>query len=174
LTKSNRPDELLIQCGPHCDSSNLKRPEFQFDVIADRGRGATRNQLGSRRFNARDDCPYLCIGFDCGNSHRPLAADLNRLLLICTSIESGNMASLCVRRRSRQQPNSHFAGVDDHAPAHRRRACGFKLANDGVDTRALQSYLGHKSIQHTVRCTELAPTRFKGFGATNGRSAGWT
>jgi len=45
----------------------------------------------------------------------------------------------------------------------RRHACGFKLANDGVDTRALQAYLGHKSIQHTVRYTELAPTRFKGF-----------
>jgi site-specific recombinase XerD len=44
-----------------------------------------------------------------------------------------------------------------------RHACGFKLSNDGVDTRALQAYLGHKSIQHTVRDTELAPTRFKGF-----------
>jgi type 1 fimbriae regulatory protein FimB/type 1 fimbriae regulatory protein FimE len=42
-----------------------------------------------------------------------------------------------------------------------RHACGFKLANDGVDTRTIQSYLGHKSIQHTVRYTELAPTRFK-------------
>jgi hypothetical protein len=30
-----------------------------------------------------------------------------------------------------------------------------------VDTRTIQSYLGHKSIQHTVRYTELAPTRFK-------------
>ena len=44
-----------------------------------------------------------------------------------------------------------------------RHACGFKLANDGVDTRALQAYLGHKNIQHTARYTELAPTRFKGF-----------
>jgi type 1 fimbriae regulatory protein FimB/type 1 fimbriae regulatory protein FimE len=44
-----------------------------------------------------------------------------------------------------------------------RHACGFKLANDGVDTRALQAYLGHRNIQHTVRYTELAPTRFKGF-----------
>jgi type 1 fimbriae regulatory protein FimB/type 1 fimbriae regulatory protein FimE len=42
-----------------------------------------------------------------------------------------------------------------------RHSCGFKLANDGVDTRTIQSYLGHKSIQHTVRYTELAPTRFK-------------
>jgi type 1 fimbriae regulatory protein FimB/type 1 fimbriae regulatory protein FimE len=44
-----------------------------------------------------------------------------------------------------------------------RHACGFKLANDGHDTRALQHYLGHKNIQHTVRYTDMAPDRFKGF-----------
>jgi integrase len=47
-----------------------------------------------------------------------------------------------------------------------RHACGYKLANDGHDTRALQAYLGHKNIQHTVRYTELAPTRFKDFWRT--------
>jgi len=44
-----------------------------------------------------------------------------------------------------------------------RHACGFKLANDGHDTRALQHYLGHKNIQHTVRYTELSPARFRDF-----------
>jgi len=44
-----------------------------------------------------------------------------------------------------------------------KHACGYKLANDGVDTRPLQAYLGCKNIQHTVRYTELAPTRFKDF-----------
>jgi type 1 fimbriae regulatory protein FimB/type 1 fimbriae regulatory protein FimE len=51
-------------------------------------------------------------------------------------------------------------------PAHAhmlRHATGFALANMGHDTRALQSYLGHKNIQHTVRYTELSPTRFKDF-----------
>jgi integrase len=47
-----------------------------------------------------------------------------------------------------------------------RHACGFALANKGHDTRALQAYLGHKNIQHTVRYTELAPTRFKDFWRT--------
>jgi type 1 fimbriae regulatory protein FimB/type 1 fimbriae regulatory protein FimE len=42
-----------------------------------------------------------------------------------------------------------------------RHACGFKLANQGTDTRTLQAYLGHRNIQHTVRYTELSPTRFK-------------
>ena len=44
-----------------------------------------------------------------------------------------------------------------------RHACGFALANAGHDTRALQAYLGHRNIQHTVRYTELAPDRFKHF-----------
>ena len=38
-----------------------------------------------------------------------------------------------------------------------RHACGFALANKGHDTRALQAYLGHRNIQHTVRYTELSP-----------------
>ena len=44
-----------------------------------------------------------------------------------------------------------------------RHSTGYKLANDGQDTRAIQHYLGHKNIQHTVRYAELAPTRFKGW-----------
>jgi integrase len=44
-----------------------------------------------------------------------------------------------------------------------RHACGYKLANDGHDTRALQHYLGHKNIQHTVRYTELSPDPFRDF-----------
>jgi integrase len=44
-----------------------------------------------------------------------------------------------------------------------RHACGYALANKGHDTRALQAYLGHKNIQHTVRYTELSPTRFRDF-----------
>jgi len=47
-----------------------------------------------------------------------------------------------------------------------RHACGSALANRGHDTRALQAYLGHKNIQHTVRYTELSPLRFKDFWRT--------
>jgi type 1 fimbriae regulatory protein FimE len=38
-----------------------------------------------------------------------------------------------------------------------------RLANDGQDTRAIQHYLGHRSITSTVRYTALADDRFKGF-----------
>jgi integrase len=54
------------------------------------------------------------------------------------------------------------AGFDFPVHPHQlRHACGFQLANQGTDTRTLQAYLGHRNIQHTVRYTELAPTRFK-------------
>jgi len=44
-----------------------------------------------------------------------------------------------------------------------RHACGYKLAQEGQDTRAIQHYLGHKNIQHTVRYTQLSADRFKNF-----------
>ena len=56
------------------------------------------------------------------------------------------------------------AGLGFKAHPHMlRHACGFALANKGHDTRALQAYLGHRNIQHTVRYTELSPDRFKDF-----------
>ena len=44
-----------------------------------------------------------------------------------------------------------------------RHAAGYKLANDGRDTSALQHYLGHRNIHHTVRYSELASGRFEGW-----------
>ena len=44
-----------------------------------------------------------------------------------------------------------------------RHGCGYALANAGHDTRALQAWLGHKNIQHTVRYTELSLDRFRNF-----------
>jgi type 1 fimbriae regulatory protein FimB/type 1 fimbriae regulatory protein FimE len=56
------------------------------------------------------------------------------------------------------------AGLEIKAHPHMlRHACGFTLANAGKDTRSLQAYLGHKNVQHAVRYTELAPSRFKGW-----------
>lgn len=48
-------------------------------------------------------------------------------------------------------------------PHQLRHACGYYLASKGHDTRAIQAYLGHRNIQHTVKYTELSPNRFKDF-----------
>src|SRR5262244_3316680 len=44
-----------------------------------------------------------------------------------------------------------------------RHSTGYKLANDGQDTRSLAHYLGHRNLQSTARYTALAPDRFAKF-----------
>lgn len=44
-----------------------------------------------------------------------------------------------------------------------RHACGYALANAGHDTRRIQDWLGHRSIQHTVRYSELSAAPFRDF-----------
>jgi len=50
-------------------------------------------------------------------------------------------------------------------PQMLRNACGYKLANDGHDTRALQHYMGHRNPRHTLKYFEPLPvaTIFDGF-----------
>ena len=73
------------------------------------------------------------------------------------------LSPFSVRARSDPESAGTAAGLLDVQPHMLRHACGFKLANDGHDTRSIQHYLGHKNITHTVRYTELAPDRFKTF-----------
>jgi len=41
-----------------------------------------------------------------------------------------------------------------------RHSTGYKLANDGVDTRVIQDYLGHTDIKNTVIYTKLSDKKF--------------
>ncbi|XPE24459.1 tyrosine-type recombinase/integrase [Shigella sonnei] len=81
--------------------------------------------------------------------------------------------SLFFSRKRRPISRQHFfsiireagkrAGLAVKAHPHMlRHACGFALADNGVDTRLLQDYLGHRNIQHTVRYTASNAARFKG------------
>jgi len=45
------------------------------------------------------------------------------------------------------------------SPPH---ACGYRLANDGVDTRALQAYLGYRNIQNTTPTPRWRPAGSRG------------
>ena len=57
-----------------------------------------------------------------------------------------------------------IAGIPFQVHPHQlRHACGYYLAAQGHDTRAIQDYLGHKNIHHTVRYTQMSPQRFENF-----------
>lgn len=85
-----------------------------------------------------------------------------------------SLGLLHVRRRKNGLPSTHPARSGNSSPASAglgmpihphmlRHSTGFKLANDGQDTRAIQHYLGHRNIQHTVVYTHLASERFNDF-----------
>lgn len=81
---------------------------------------------------------------------------------VFTTERQGPLTTSTVRKMVARA--GHLAGLGFPVHPHQlRHACGYKLANDGHDTRALQHYLGHRNIQHTVRYTELTPERFNQF-----------
>lgn len=93
---------------------------------------------------------------------RRLQRDYPETQYVFVSERKGPMTSSNVRKMMSRI--GQVAGIPFPVHPHMlRHACGFKLANDGHDTRAVQHYLGHKNIQHTVRYTELASSRFNGF-----------
>jgi len=81
---------------------------------------------------------------------------------VFVSERGGPLTDSAVRKIVARAGENAELGLPTH-PHMLRHSCGYKLANDGVDTRAIQAYLGHRSIQHTVRYTELAAGRFNGF-----------
>jgi type 1 fimbriae regulatory protein FimB/type 1 fimbriae regulatory protein FimE len=66
------------------------------------------------------------------------------------------------RMLERAADGAGLSGLRVH-PHMLRHACGYALSNKGIETRAIQAYLGHRNIQHTVRYTELSSERFKEF-----------
>ncbi len=81
---------------------------------------------------------------------------------VFTSLRGGPMTRRTVHHIVSEAGKA--AGIEFPVHPHMlRHATGFYLANAGQDTRAIQLYLGHKNIQHTVRSTELSAGRFKDF-----------
>jgi type 1 fimbriae regulatory protein FimE len=93
---------------------------------------------------------------------RRLQRDYPTSAYVFTTERGGPLTDSAVRKILARAGGA--AGLDFPVHPHMlRHACGYKLANDGHDTRAIQHYLGHRNIQHTVRYTELASDRFKKF-----------
>ena len=81
---------------------------------------------------------------------------------VFTSLRGGPITRRTVHHVVAEAAKS--AGIEFPVHPHMlRHATGYYLANNGQDTRAIQMYLGHRNIQHTVRYTELSSSRFKDF-----------
>ncbi len=93
---------------------------------------------------------------------RRLKKDYPNTPYVFVSERGGPMTDSNVRKMVKRAGEEAGIGFPCH-PHMLRHSAGYKLANDQQDTRAIQHYMGHRNIQHTVRYTELAPDRFKDF-----------
>ncbi|MEQ4958855.1 tyrosine-type recombinase/integrase [Enterobacter hormaechei] len=85
---------------------------------------------------AKNDCEWLFVTNRGGRMSRQRVSVLLK--------RYGNIAGL---------------GITVH-PHMLRHGCGYELAEQGLDTRLIQDYLGHKNIQHTVHYTAGNAARF--------------
>ena len=93
---------------------------------------------------------------------RRLQRDYPETPYVFVTERKGPLTTTSVRKMVTRAGEKAELGFPAH-PHMLRHACGFYLANEGHDTRAIQHYMGHKNIQHTVRYTELTADRFNGF-----------
>lgn len=93
---------------------------------------------------------------------RALQADWGQSPYVFCSERGGPMTASNVRKLVARLGVAAKIPFPVH-PHQLRHALGYKLAADGQDTRAIQLYLGHKSITHTAHYTALSPDRFKSF-----------
>ena len=95
-------------------------------------------------------------------SLKKLSRDYPDTPYVFVTERKGPLTASAVRKIITRAGELAKLGMPIH-PHMLRHSTGYKLANDGHDTRAIQLYLGHKNIQHTVRYTELASGRFNDF-----------
>jgi len=93
---------------------------------------------------------------------RRLERDYPAMPYVFITERRGPLTSATVRKMVARAGREALIPFPVH-PHMLRHATGYKLANDGQDTRAIQQYLGHRNITHTTRYTELATDRFNEF-----------
>lgn len=117
--------------------------------------------LHVRRAKNGFDSPHPLRGTELRALKR-LEREYDRSPYVFVTERRGPLTTSAVRKITARAGEVAAFGFPVH-PHMLRHACGYYLANEGFDTRAIQQYVGHKNIQHTVRYTELAANRFNGF-----------
>ncbi|APC96149.1 tyrosine-type recombinase/integrase [Francisella tularensis subsp. novicida] len=90
---------------------------------------------------------------------RRLKRDYSTTDYVFVSERKTPLTDSTIRKMIARAGNSTNIGMPIH-PHMLRHSTGYKLANDSIDTRTIQQYLGHTNIKHTVRYTELSSRKF--------------
>jgi type 1 fimbriae regulatory protein FimB len=141
---------LIYRHGLRAKEARLTRwPQFNLDSAGtktfhvqrvkgseDRPPTLGRNEVaGLRKLREASDGPFVFVSARGG----PISADMVARVVT----EAAEVAGI---------------GFSVH-PHMLRHSAGHMLADEGLDTRLIQDFLGHRDIRHTVRYTKLSPHR---------------
>lgn len=122
----------------------------------------TRGRMHVNRLKNGDPSVHYLEGDEI-RALRKLRRDYGQSDFVFVSERQGPLTDSAIRKMLARAGIEAKLELSVH-PHMLRHGKGYQLASEGVDTRAIQAYMGHKNIQHTVLYTQLNPKRFKGFG----------
>jgi type 1 fimbriae regulatory protein FimB len=141
---------MMYRHGLRCSEAiDLRRDDVSLD----------RATLWVRRLKGSNSGMHPIEGDELRAIRRYLASRDDGLPWLFVSERQGRLSRFAVNYLVGR--TGEAAGQDVH-PHCLRHSCGYALADKGVDLRTIQEWLGHRSIEMTVRYTRISQRRFNG------------
>jgi len=122
-------------------------------------RSFDRATLWVRRLKGSNAGMHPIEGDELRAIRRYLATRTDALPWLFVSERQGRLTRFAVNYLVDRTAKASGFQVHPHCLRH---SCGYALADKGVDLRTIQEWLGHRSIEMTVRYTRISQRRFSG------------
>src|SRR5262245_56975104 len=142
---------MMYRHGLRCSEAiDLRRDDVSFD----------RATLWVRRLKGSNSGMHPIEGDELRAIRRYLATRNDALPWLFVSERQSRLTRFAVNYLVDRTAKA--AGFDDVHPHCLRHSCGYALADKGIDLHTIQEWLGHRSIEMTVRYTRISQRRFSG------------
>jgi type 1 fimbriae regulatory protein FimB len=141
---------MMYRYGLRCsEAADLRLADVSFD----------RATLWVRRLKGSNAGMHPIEGDELRAIRRYLALRSDSLPWLFLSERSGRLSRFAINYLVAQVAERAGLAVWPHCLRH---SCGYALADRGVDLRTIQEWLGHRSVEMTVRYTKISQRRFAG------------
>jgi type 1 fimbriae regulatory protein FimB len=142
---------MMYRHGLRCsETADLRIEDISFD----------RSTLWVRRLKGSNSGMHPIEGDELRAIRRYLGQRQDNLPWLFLSERRGKLSRFAINYLVGR--TAEEAGLADLHPHCLRHSCGYALADRGIDLRTIQEWLGHRSIEMTVRYTRISQRRFNG------------
>jgi type 1 fimbriae regulatory protein FimB len=142
---------MMYRHGLRCsEATDIRKDDVSFD----------RSTIWIRRLKGSNSGMHPIEGDELRAIRRYLASRDDSLPWLFLSERQGRLTRFAVNYLVAR--TAEAAGISNLHPHCLRHSCGYALADKGVDLRTIQEWLGHRSIEMTIRYTRISQRRFNG------------